>query len=55
MEKTKDNKMMAQKINKFRKEAMLNINFWLGGVVLADLGHIFKPSDKFSFLTTVSL
>ena len=50
---TKDNQKIAQKVNKFRKEAILNFHFWHGGVILADLGHIFKHSDKSLFLTTV--
>ena len=52
---TKDNQKIAQKISKFRKEAILNFHFWLGGVFLADLGHIFKHSDKFLFDYSVSL
>ena len=52
---TKDNKKITQKITKFRKEALLNLHLWLGGVVLAKSGDIFKHSDKFSFCTIVSL
>ena len=47
--------MITQNITKFRKEAMLKVNFWLGGVVLANSGYIFKHSDKFSFWTTYSV
>ena len=46
---TIDNNMITQKITKFRKEAMLNFHFLLGGAVLANLGDISKHSDKFSF------
>ena len=51
----KDNKKIPQKITKFRKEAILNLGFWLGGIVLENSGDIFKHSDKFSFWTIVSL
>ena len=46
---TKDNQKIAQKITQFRKEAILNLSFWLGGVVLAKSGGIFKHFENLSY------
>ena len=41
--------MIAHKIDKFRKEAILNYHFWLRGVVLEDLDTFLSILTNFHF------